>query len=122
MKDPKGHGSNSRKGGSYSNIERSKFNPGQHVGYANGAWRITKSGGQYSATHNDTGQMLFSPSLGGMSAKLSDHAAASALQSSSPKSVAAPLHDAWSSTPGGDRADYPTSLKPGSPLKAKWDI
>lgn len=91
-KDAKGHGSNAR-GGSYSNIDRNLRGPGRHVGYADGTWHISKSGRGYQATHQRTNDMLFSDSLGGMSKKLSDQAAARQL-ASGPKSAPAPVHDA----------------------------
>lgn len=99
MKDPQGHGSNP--GGSYQNIDKNLRGAGKHVGYSNGAWRISKLGSGYLATHNRTGDSFRGDNLG----HVSDQLAARALASSGPKSDAAPVHDAWASTPGGDRGD-----------------
>lgn len=117
MKDAKGHGSNNR-GGKYPNIEKSGFRKGQHVGYADGAWRITGlGGGRYQAVHQQSGDMIFGDSLGHISSQLTARAnetasktsysgdargnlnsglvsnAAAELHSGTPKSDAAPVHD-----------------------------
>ena len=89
MKDAQGHGSNSR-GGSYPNIDKNLRGPGKHVGYANGAWRITKLGSGYLATHSQTGESFRGDSLG----HVSDQLAARAL-ASGPKSDPVATHDAF---------------------------
>jgi hypothetical protein len=127
MKDPKGHGSNGKggyppkggfrypgdperkmtapikghgksRGGSYPNIDNNLKRPGVHVGYADGPWNITKLGAGYLATHQKTGDSFRGDSLGHVSNQLAAHELASG-----PKSAPAPIHDAWSETPGGDR-------------------
>ena len=91
MKDAQGHGSNSR-GGSYPNIDKNLRGPGKHVGYANGAWRITKLGSGYLATHSQTGESFRGDSLG----HVSDQLAARAL-ASGPKSSPVPTHNSMAS-------------------------
>lgn len=60
---------------SYLNIEKSGFHPGQYVGYADGAWRITRSTsslGNWCARHQkDTRKpALYAFTLDVMSEKL----------------------------------------------------
>jgi hypothetical protein len=111
MKDSKGHGSNTR-GGSYPNIDVNLRGPGQHVGYGNGPWRITKLGSGYLGTHAKSGDTIRGTSLGHISSQLqeiSDRAYPGAGRSpfgadgqnklmadrlaSGPKSAPAPVHE-----------------------------
>ncbi len=105
MKDAKGHGSAGR--GSYHNIDKNLNGPGRHVGYANGSWRIEKSGSAYRATHRDSGDTFSGNTLGAISQGLSDRAAgmayqrsgaADALAGGGAKSDAAPIHDSMTAS------------------------
>jgi hypothetical protein len=94
MKDAKGHGSDSR-GGAVTPDDRRT--PGEsRVGSGLG---LDKS-------------FVYSALLPSERSLTSDREAANAL-SSGPKSAVAPVHDAWSNTPGGDRVAFNVDPKTG---------
>jgi hypothetical protein len=60
------------------NIERSTFRPGEHVGYANGAWRIRRSNGRrgpWLAIHASDASIppIYAPTLAAVSARLAKY-------------------------------------------------
>lgn len=91
MKDAKGHGSNTRGG---SNVGRRYTSMSSFTPWPKGT-RFVKG---TLATADEVNRIA-----SGVKINPSDTEAARSL-ASGPKSAPAPIHDAWSETPGGDRS------------------
>lgn len=111
MKDPLGHGSNTRGPGGRKPIPSHPFHTKTNAELryiqkdAHEAGRNAQGMGderginKYADQVNDASTVLAYRDRGGKSDNPAD------MLASGPKSNPVPVHDAWSSTPGGDRAD-----------------